>query len=184
MPLSSTLVAIKAINLNQFKVEFDNIRCTTKTMSLLSHPNILNVHCSFIVGRRLLMVMPCMFGGSLQSIISSSFPEGLPERCITIVLKETLNPLSYLHNQVNLHRDIKVRNISNGCGALSLRILGGDSLAYDTGYIVSRSMWSFDITALELAHGRPPLSHLPPSKPSDRCGNNGGGADDIEEELG
>jgi hypothetical protein len=25
-------------------------------------------------------------------------------------------------------------------------------------------LWSFGVTALELAHGRPPLSHFPPSK--------------------
>ncbi|PPR92517.1 hypothetical protein GOBAR_AA28151 [Gossypium barbadense] len=146
IPLNSTTVAIKSIDLDQFKVDFDNIRRETKIMTLLSHPNILNAHCSFTVGRRLWVVMPFMSGGSLQSIISSSFPDGLSEQCNAIVLKETLNALSYLHNQGHLHRDIKAGNIlmdSNGFKA---------------------DIWSFGITALELAHGRPPLSHLPPSK--------------------
>ncbi|PPD69202.1 hypothetical protein GOBAR_DD33915 [Gossypium barbadense] len=146
IPLNSTTVAIKSIDLDQFKVDFDNIRRETKIMTLFSHPNILNAHCSFTVGRRLWVVMPFMSGGSLQSIISSSFPDGLSEQCIAIVLKETLNALSYLHNQGHLHRDIKAGNIlmdSNGFKA---------------------DIWSFGITALELAHGRPPLSHLPPSK--------------------
>ncbi|KAE8698262.1 Serine/threonine-protein kinase BLUS1 [Hibiscus syriacus] len=200
IPLNSTVVAIKAIDLDQFKVDFDKIRLETKTMSLLSHPNILNAHCSFTVGRRLWVVMPFMSGGSLQSIISSCFPDGLSEQCIVVVLKETLNALSYLHNRGHLHRDIKAGNIlmdSNGC--VKLADFGVSASIYEscsgygsgsstsssmmlsdmtgtpywmapevihshTGYSYKADIWSFGITALELAHGRPPLSHLPPSK--------------------
>ncbi|KAL4283464.1 hypothetical protein GQ457_16G029630 [Hibiscus cannabinus] len=201
IPLNSAVVAIKAIDLDQFKADFDNIRRETKTMSLLSHPNILNAHCCFTVGRRLWVVMPFMSGGSLQSIISSSFPDGLSEQCIAVVLKETLNALSYLHNQGHLHRDIKAGNIlmdSNGC--IKLADFGVSASIYEssscygsgsssssstlmlsdmtgtpywmapevihshTGYSYKADIWSFGITALELAHGRPPLSHLPPSK--------------------
>ncbi|XVF28660.1 hypothetical protein REPUB_Repub15cG0049400 [Reevesia pubescens] len=201
VPMDSTVVAIKALDLDQSKADFDNIRRETKIMSLLSHPNILNAHCSFTVDRRLWVVMPFMSGGSLQSIISSSFPDGLSEQCISIVLKETLNALSYLHNQGHLHRDIKAGNIlmdSNGC--VKLADFGVSASIYEpssgygsgsstsssplmltdvtgtpywmapevihshTGYSFKADIWSFGITALELAHGRPPLSHLPPSK--------------------
>ncbi|KAH0986780.1 hypothetical protein GBA52_013957 [Prunus armeniaca] len=61
--------------------------------------------------------MPFMSAVSLQSIISSAFPDGLPETCIAVVLRETLNAMSYLHDQGHLHRVIKVGNIlidSNG----------------------------------------------------------------------
>ncbi|KAB1206620.1 Serine/threonine-protein kinase BLUS1 [Morella rubra] len=121
VPMDST-VAIKAINLDQASTDFNYVRREAKTLSLLSHPNILNAHCSFTVDRSFWVVMPFMSAGSLQYIISSSFPDGLSEPCIAIVLKETLRALSYLHIQGHLHRDIKAGNIlvdSNGSVTLA-----------------------------------------------------------------
>ncbi|KAJ8768358.1 hypothetical protein K2173_021511 [Erythroxylum novogranatense] len=201
IPMNSTVVAIKAIDLDQSRADFDNVRREIKTMSLLSHPNILEAHCSFTVDRRLWVVMPFMSGGSLQSIISSSFPDGLSEPCIAIVLKEILNALSYLHRQGHLHRDIKAGNIlidsnghvkladfgvsasiyesttgqGSGSSSCSSRLMLTDVagtpywmapevIHSHTGYSFKADIWSFGITALELAHGCPPLSHLPPSK--------------------
>ncbi|KAJ9182238.1 hypothetical protein P3X46_006255 [Hevea brasiliensis] len=200
-PMNSTVVAIKSIDLDQSRADFDNVRWEIKTMSLLSHPNILKAHCSFTVGRRLWVVMPFMSAGSLQSIISSSFPDGLSEPCIAVVLKATLNALSYLHNQGHLHRDIKAGNILiDSNGHVKLADFGVSASIYEsntgrgwassscssrlmltdvagtpywmapevihshTGYSFKADIWSFGITALELAHGRPPLSHLPLSK--------------------
>ncbi|XP_055830508.1 serine/threonine-protein kinase BLUS1 [Solanum dulcamara] len=201
LPMNSSVVAIKAIDLDQSRADLDNIRREAKTMSLLSHPNILKAHCSFTVDRCLWVIMPFMSAGSLQSIISSSFPDGLSEPCIAIVLKETLNALSYLHNQGHLHRDIKAGNILiDSDGTIKLADFGVSASIFEpisgygssfsssssclmftdvagtpywmapevihshTGYSFKADIWSFGITALELAHGRPPLSHLPPSK--------------------
>ncbi|KAJ4845456.1 Serine/threonine-protein kinase blus1 [Turnera subulata] len=203
IPMNSTVVAIKSIDLDRSRADFDSIRRETKTMSLLSHPNILQSLCSFTVDRRLWVVMPFMSAGSLQSIISCAFPDGLPEPCIAIVLKETLNAMSYLHNQGHLHRDIKAGNILiDSNGQVKLADFGVSASVYEqnveqgwglsssscssrlmltdfagtpywmapevvhshTGYGFKADIWSFGITALELAHGCPPLSHLPPSK--------------------
>lgn len=204
VPMNSSVVAIKAIDLDQSRADFDNVRREAKTMSLLSHPNILNAHCSFTVDRRLWVVMPFMSAGSLQSIMTSSFPDGLSESCIVIVLKEVLNALSYLHNQGHLHRDIKAGNILiDSNGSIKLADFGVSASIYESnsarscysssssfslsslmltdvagtpywmapevihshnGYSFKADIWSFGITALELAHGRPPLSNLPLSK--------------------
>ncbi|GLT78695.1 hypothetical protein SLA2020_502230 [Shorea laevis] len=201
VPMNSALVAIKAIDLDRLGPDFDSVRRETKTMSLLSHPNVLPALCSFTVDRRLWVVTPFMSAGSLQSIMSAAFPDGLQEQCIAVVLKETLNALAYLHKQGHLHRDIKAGNILvDSKGSVKLADFGVSASIYDsssvgasswsatsprlmftdmagtpywmapevihshTGYSFKADIWSFGITALELAHGRPPLSHLPPSK--------------------
>ncbi|CAL5392500.1 unnamed protein product [Camellia sinensis] len=198
---NSTVVAIKSIDLDRSRTELESVRLEAKIMSLLSHPNILRAHCSFMVDHRLWVVMPFMSSGSLQSIMTSSFPDGLSEPCIAVVLRETLNALSYLHNQGHLHRDIKAGNILiDSNGSVKLADFGVSASIYEsnsgkgsnsgtnsasgrltdlagtpywmapevihshTGYSFKADIWSFGITALELAHGRPPLSHLPPSK--------------------
>ncbi|KAH7858038.1 hypothetical protein Vadar_019387 [Vaccinium darrowii] len=197
IPVSSTVVAIKAIDLDKSRTDLDSVRREAKTMSLLSHPNVLRAHCSFMVESRLWVVMPFMSGGSLQSVMGCSYPNGLPEQCIAVVLKEILHALCYLHGQGHLHRDIKAGNILiDSNGSVKLADFGVSASIYESnygqgssarrpmltdlagtpywmapevihshsGYSFKADIWSFGITALELAHGRPPLSHLPPSK--------------------
>ncbi|KAJ6708192.1 SERINE/THREONINE-PROTEIN KINASE FRAY2 [Salix viminalis] len=198
----SGLVAIKIIDLEQYTAEdLDGLRRETAAMSLHSHPNVLGSLCSFTVDHHLWLVMPYMAAGSLQSIVSSFFPDGLPEPCIAIVLKETLKGLSYLHGLGHLHTDIKAGNIlvnhtDNG-SSIKLEDSGMSVMIYDsssieksssskmrlndvagtpywiapeviqdsnTGYSFKSDIWSFGVTALELAHGGPPFSYLPPSK--------------------
>ncbi|KAF5189778.1 kinase [Thalictrum thalictroides] len=201
LPMNSTVVAIKAIDLERSRANLDDVRREAKAMTLLSHPNILKAHCSFTVDHHLWVVMPFMSAGSLHSIISSCYPDGLSESSIAVVLKETLNALLYLHDQGHLHRDIKAGNILvDSDGSVKLADFGVSASIYEpnssqtssslfsssnlwfnelagtpywmapevihshVGYSFKADIWSFGITALELAHGRPPLSHLPPWK--------------------
>jgi serine/threonine-protein kinase OSR1/STK39 len=173
VPLDSMVVAIKAIDLDQSLADLETVRRQAESMSLLSHPNILDVHCSFTVDHRLWVVMPFMSAGSLQSIISSSFPDGLSEPCIAIILNETLSALSYLHNEGYLHRGIKAGNIlidSNGSvkladfGMIPSPVVAGTPYWMtpepEVIYSEKADVWSLGITALELAHGRPTLSTI------------------------
>ncbi|KAL5210774.1 hypothetical protein ABZP36_006397 [Zizania latifolia] len=208
LPLGSAVVAIKAIDLERSRANLDEVWREAKAMALLSHRNVLRAHCSFSVGSHLWVVMPFMAAGSLHSILSHGFPDGLPEPCIAVVLKDTLRALCYLHEQGRIHRDIKAGNILvDSDGSVKLADFGVSASIYETapassafsgpihassssvlssscfndmagtpywmapevihshvGYGIKADIWSFGITALELAHGRPPLSHLPPSK--------------------
>jgi serine/threonine-protein kinase OSR1/STK39 len=177
VPMNSMVVAIKVVDPGQSWWWL-----SLSKPSLLSHPNILNPLCSFTVDDRLWVVMPFMSAGSLRSIISSSFPNGFSEPCIAIILKEILSALTYLDKQADVHKYIKTGNIlidSNGSVKLADFGLTSSSDISGTPYWVApevinsefnayglmADIWSFGIIALELAHGRPPLSHhLPPSK--------------------
>ncbi|KAE8660058.1 hypothetical protein F3Y22_tig00116958pilonHSYRG00004 [Hibiscus syriacus] len=50
VPMDSTIVAIKAIDRDKCTNDFDNLG---RTMSLVSHPNMLRAHCSFTVDHHL-----------------------------------------------------------------------------------------------------------------------------------
>ena len=108
VPMNSMVVAIKVVDPGQSLWWL-----LSKPILLLSHsqPNILNPLCSFTVDDCLWVVMPFMSAGSLQSIITLSFPNGFSEPCIAIILKEILSALSYLDKKVDVHKYIKTANI-------------------------------------------------------------------------
>ncbi|TYI06311.1 hypothetical protein ES332_A10G149700v1 [Gossypium tomentosum] len=151
LPINSTVVALKSIDLDQSNADFRNlVGRETNTSSLLSHPNIPKPHCSFTAGNRLWVVMPFMSGGSLESIISSSSPNGIQEQCIAIILKETLTALSYLHSRGHLHGDIKASNILlDDNGRVKLADFGVSLSFYASSSAYGLAdIWSFSITAL------------------------------------
>jgi serine/threonine-protein kinase OSR1/STK39 len=86
----------------------DDIRREAVTMSLISHPNLVKAHCSFVVDRSVWVVMPYMAGGSCLHIMKSDFQDGFQEPAIATILKESLKALEYLHRQGHIHRDVKV----------------------------------------------------------------------------
>lgn len=190
IPLNET-VAIKVLDLEKCNNDLDGIRREAQTMSLINHPNLLRAHCSFTAGHSLWVVMPYMAGGSCLHIMKSAYPEGLEEPAIATLLREVLKALVYLHAHGLIHRDVKAGNIliaSNG--AVKLADFGVSACMFDTGdrqrsrntfvgtpcwmapevmqqlhgYDFKADIWSFGITALELAHGHAPFSKYPPMK--------------------
>ncbi|CAI8594502.1 unnamed protein product [Vicia faba] len=190
IPLNE-IVAIKVLDLEKCNNDLDGIRREVQTMSLIDHPNLLRAYCSFTAGHSLWVVMPYMAGGSCLHIMKSAFPEGFEEPVIATVLREVLKALVYLHAHGHIHRDIKAGNILfDSNGAVKVADFGVSACMFDTGdrqrsrntfvgtpcwmapevmqqlhgYDFKADIWSFGITALELAHGHAPFSKYPPMK--------------------
>ncbi|KAM0876829.1 hypothetical protein ACQ4PT_035916 [Festuca glaucescens] len=179
LPLGGEVVAIKIMNMTlRSEADVNNATEEVKTMILTDHPNLLGAYCTFLVDANLWIVMPYMAGGSCFHLLKSSFPKGFEEeRFIAFVLRETLRGLEYLHAKGHIHRDVKAGNILlDQYKGVKLGDFGISASVYDS--MINRNgkrhtlvgtpcwadIWSFGITALELANGHAPFSSQPPAK--------------------
>ncbi|KAI3944450.1 hypothetical protein MKW98_006611 [Papaver atlanticum] len=184
-------VAIKVLDFEKGKSELSNIAHEAQTMILMDQPNLLKAHCSFVTDHYLWVVMPFMAAGSCQHIMKTAFPDGFQESVIATILREVLKGLVNIHQYGDIHRDVKAGNIlMDSRGAIKLCDFGASASLFDAGsrlhgrktftgtpcwmapevmeqekeYDFKADIWSFGITALELAHGHAPYSKFPPMK--------------------
>ncbi|CAO3639286.1 unnamed protein product [Mucor fragilis] len=183
-------MALKMIDLDKFeRNQIDELRRETALMALSKHTNVLRVYGSFVHGSKLYIVTPYLAGGSCLDIMKTRFPEGLDETSIATILKQTLEALIYLHKNGHIHRDVKAGNLlMDEDGTVLLGDFGVSSSLMETGergmrktfvgtpcwmapevmeqaeYDYKADIWSFGITAIELATGHAPFAKFPPLK--------------------
>ncbi|CAG8621496.1 2271_t:CDS:10 [Ambispora leptoticha] len=183
-------VAVKIIDMDYFeRDQIDELRRETQTMSLSKHVNILRVYGSFVKESKLYIVTPYMAAGSCLDIMKTAHPEGLDEVVIATILKQALQGLDYLHKHGHIHRDVKAGNLlMDEDGSVLLADFGvsssleyGDRKNYrrtfvgtpcwmapevmeQAAYDYKADIWSFGITAIELATGHAPFAKYPPLK--------------------
>jgi len=184
-------VAIKMIDLDQFeRNQIDELRREIQNMNLCRHPNLLPVFGSFVNGSKLYIVTPYLSAGSCLNLMKYAYPDGFEELVIATILKQALQGLDYLHKSKLIHRDVKAGNLLiNEDGLVRLGDFGVSSSLMETGerkglrktfvgtpcwmapevmeqsgYDYKADIWSFGITALELATGHAPFAKYPPIK--------------------
>mmetsp|Transcript_11087 Transcript_11087/g.22096 ORF Transcript_11087/g.22096 Transcript_11087/m.22096 type:complete len:685 (-) Transcript_11087:1752-3806(-) len=184
-------VAVKIVDLEWFQASLEDIWREIQAMSMSSHPNVVAYWTSFVDGHHLWVVMPLLTGGSVLSFMKSLFPEGLEEAMTQYVLRETLQAIHYFHSNGQMHRDVKAANILmdasgnvmlSDYGVMGWMVEGGmerkmrqtfvgtpcwmapEVMEQVHGYDYKADLWSFGITALELAQGHAPYVTYPPIK--------------------
>ncbi|KAI8078654.1 kinase-like domain-containing protein [Halteromyces radiatus] len=181
-------VALKMIDLDMFeRNQIDELRRETALMALSKHPNVLKVYGSFVNGSKLYIITPYLSFGSCLDIMKTKFREGFDEFSIATILKQALEGLVYLHKNGHIHRDVKAGNLlMDDQGTVLLADFGVSSslsekgdlrktfvgtpcwmapeVMEQEGYDFKADIWSFGITAFELATGHAPFAKYPPMK--------------------
>ncbi|WP_432464162.1 serine/threonine-protein kinase [Agarivorans sp. QJM3NY_33] len=86
------------------------IREARKTQRL-SHPNIIRVYDFGVDQEDYYLIMEWLDGQTLDEIIKSHRPHGLPFKSALALLKQLLSALGYAHNNGVVHADLKPGNI-------------------------------------------------------------------------
>lgn len=97
-------VAIKIIDVENAEDEVEDIIQEISILSELHSPYVTKYHGSFLKGSDLWIIMEFCSGGSCADLLK---PGLIPEEYITIIIRELLMGLEYLHGDKKLHRDIK-----------------------------------------------------------------------------
>lgn len=97
-------VAIKVIDVENAEDDVEDIIQEISILSELHSPYVTKYHGSFLKGSDLWIIMEFCSGGSCADLLK---PGLIPEEYITIIIRELLMGLDYLHSDKKLHRDIK-----------------------------------------------------------------------------
>ncbi|RLV96510.1 Serine/threonine-protein kinase svkA [Spathaspora sp. JA1] len=176
-------VAIKQIDLENDTSDINEI---VKEIQIISEckasPQITHYYTSFVRNYKLWVIMEYIDGGSIFDILK---PGGISdEQTISIIIKQILLALQYLHNQGKIHRDLKSQNIliSKTTGNIKLTDFGVSTqlssnfsrrnttvgtpywmapevIVNNNGHSFKADIWSLGCCAYELFSGKPPLQN-------------------------
>ena len=177
-------VAIKKMALNAQNLKL--ISTEIQIMKTSKHPNIIEYFDSYIVDKKLWVVMEFMGAGCLTEILDQ-YQNGvhMTEPQMAYVCRANLRGLQYVHSMHRIHRDIKSDNILLGSdGSCKIADFGyaaqltqerskrgtivgtpywmAPELIRGQNYDQKVDIWSLGIMVMEMAEGDPPYMDFPP----------------------
>jgi serine/threonine-protein kinase OSR1/STK39 len=190
--------AVKVLDLDHFDTNLAEIRSEVQALRLSSHPNVLACYTAFVNDRSLWLVTQLMRKGSslhclhTARLLLQKLKTPIPmEDHITYILHETLLGLQYIHENGQIHRDVKAGNIlldwngdvriadfgvsgwlvQEGAQQEKAKTFVGtpcwmapEVMEQIHGYDYKADIWSLGITAMELAKGYAPYAKYPAMK--------------------
>ncbi|EEB09265.1 STE/STE20/YSK protein kinase Nak1 [Schizosaccharomyces japonicus yFS275] len=180
------VVAIKVLNLDTEEDEVSDIQKEIAVLSELKMceaQNIIMYRGSYLVGTHLWIIMDYCQGGSVRTLMEAG---SIDELHNSIIIRETLLALQFIHRAGIIHRDIKAANIlisQHGdvklCDfgiAAQLNIgrrkrttfigtpywMAPEVIRDGQDYNYMADIWSLGITTYEIATGMPPFAKEDP----------------------
>lgn len=178
------VVALKIIDLD---TEDDDVGDIQREVALLTQlrdaPNVTKYFGCYMDGPRVWIVMEYAQGGSVRTLMKACKDSVLEEKYVSVITREVLNGLSYLHKSAIIHRDLKAANIlvtSTGkvmiCdfGVSALLVTASSKrntlvgtphwmapeVAHASAYDTKADIWSLGIMIYEMVKGSAPNSHI------------------------
>lgn len=115
---------IRQIDLDMLTAQkLEEIQLEMSTSKSLSHPNIISYLCSFVCDSKLWAVQQLMHYGSCADIMHSvkQFNNGFQENVISIILRDIVRAVHYLHSLGFVHRSIRAKHfLINDQGVVKL----------------------------------------------------------------
>uniref|UniRef100_A0A0W0FZX5 non-specific serine/threonine protein kinase n=1 Tax=Moniliophthora roreri TaxID=221103 RepID=A0A0W0FZX5_MONRR len=109
---TGNVVALKIINLDTPDDDVGDIQREVALLTQLRDaPNITKYYGCYMDGPRVWIVMEFAQGGSVLSLMKASKDGCIEEKYASIIIREVLVGLSYLHKVPVIHRDMKAANI-------------------------------------------------------------------------
>lgn len=177
---TNKVLAIKVLSLDTIHDEVEDVQREIALLAQLSkrpQSNIIKYYESFLVGTKLWIIMDLCAGGSIRTLLK---PGPLEEKYLSVVFREMLVAISYMHHEGVIHRDIKAANVlvtmegnvrlcdfgvaaDTDVNRTKRTTLVGtpywmapEVVIEGTAYDYKADIWSCGITVYEMATGNPP----------------------------
>ncbi|KAF3905609.1 PAK-2p27 [Arthrobotrys entomopaga] len=182
------IVAVKILSLDVAEQELVDVQQEIQLLSQLKAAEGVNVtkyYGAFMKGPQLWIIMDYCSGGSVRTLMK---PGRIIEKYLTIIIRETVSALAFIHKFGVIHRDVKAANILVGNdGRVQLCDFGVSALVQNPqtkrstfvgtpwwmapevilenqSYNYKADIWSLGITILEIANGHPPYHDQEPMR--------------------